>query len=57
MTGVQPAHLAWGASTRESYININCTMIDPATGLLDEGLNYGRPSDKTVALVNFKPFW
>lgn len=49
---LQPARMAWG--TGESYININRTMINPDTGLWDEGPNYDGPSDKTVAVVNFE---
>jgi neutral ceramidase len=48
---LQPAQMAWG--TGESYININRTMINPDTGLWDEGPNYDGPSDKTVAVVSF----
>jgi neutral ceramidase len=48
---LQPASMAWG--TGESYININRNMINPDTGLWDEGPNYDGPSDKTVAVVNF----
>jgi neutral ceramidase len=44
--------MGWGRG--ESYININRTMINPDTGLWDEGPNYDGPSDKTVALVNFE---
>jgi len=49
---LQPARMAWG--TGKSYININRTMINPDTGLWDEGPNYDGPSDKTVAVVNFE---
>jgi len=52
MTDLQPARMAWGSG--ESYININRTMINPDTGLWDEGPNYDGPSDKTVAVVNFE---
>jgi len=52
MADLQPARMAWG--TGESYININRTMINPETGLWDEGPNYDGPSDKTVAVVNFE---
>jgi hypothetical protein len=51
MADLQPARMAWG--TGESTININRTMINPDTGLWDEGPNYDGPSDKTVAVVNF----
>lgn len=52
MADLQPARMAWG--TGESYININRTMINPDTGLWDEGPNYAGPSDKTVAVVKFE---
>jgi len=48
---LQPARMSWG--TGVSYININRTMINPDTGLWDEGPNYAGPSDKTVAVLNF----
>ncbi len=49
---LQPARMGWG--TGESYINVNRNMINPATGLWDEGPNYAGPSDKTVAVVTFE---
>jgi neutral ceramidase len=48
---LQPARMAWG--TGVSYININRTMVNPQTGLWDEGPNYEGPSDKTVAVLSF----
>lgn len=48
---LQPARMAWG--TGVSYININRTMVDPATGRWREGPNYEGPSDKTVAVLAF----
>ena len=48
---LQPARIAFG--TGVSYININRTMVNPATGRWGEGPNYAGPSDKTVAVVAF----
>jgi len=48
---LQPARMAWG--TGVSFINVNRTMVNPQTGLWDEGANYDGPSDKTVAVLSF----
>jgi hypothetical protein len=48
----QPAEMAYG--TGVSYINVNRNIIDPETHRWWEGPNYAGPSDKTVAVVEFK---
>jgi hypothetical protein len=49
---LRPAEMSYG--TGLSYINVNRNIIDPTSHRWWEGPNYDGPSDKTVAVVEFK---
>ncbi len=49
---LQPATVAYG--TGVSYINVNRNIIDRNTNRWWEGPNYDGPSDKTVAILQFR---